>query len=667
MTAVEFARLVKGARRRRGSDWWDARCPAHNDRRASLSFADGDVSLVLNCHAGCPREKIAAAVGLRPEDLSRRPSSSSEIAATYSYRDERGELLYEVVRFQPKTFRPRRPDGRGGWLWNLDGVRRVVYRLDELAEQRRVFLVEGEKDADRLTAMGLPATTTPGGASAWRDDYADQIAAAGVEEVVAIPDNDEPGRAYVRTAATALKQRGVAVRVLELPVPPKGDVSDWLDAGHTRDELLTLAASAPGVIAATPTPAPDSREPQLTREGLDVTLAWPDGARFQLSAVRDGREGVRGELTVTLGARRLSWGVFSLSSTQARETLRKKLEAAAPGVPWREYLEEAAWRLTRAARQGEPLEPLTGLPEPPGRELVPRLLYEGEPTLVYGDGDTGKSLFAMALAVAVHAGVALPFGLRPTRAVPVAYLDWETSRTTADARLGLLAAGLGVDPPPILYRRMRRPLAEEAEELAGDLARHRVGLVVIDSQMFAVAASDGAPVHEPLTTFYTALRLLGPVASLIVSHVTGADARSGGPARPYGGAFAFNGPRLVWEARRDPEVTDATAIAFACRKANNLPQRPEPFGLRFVPTAGAITVYPLDLAEAAPQTLAGTTLTYRLHLALANGPLGAPELAEAVGSAEPTVAALLRRLRQRGLVVRRDDGTWALATPRCSP
>src|SRR5262249_14235821 len=154
---------------------------------------------------------------------------------------------------------------------------------------------------------------------------------------------------------------------------------------------------------------------------------------------RDGREGVRGELTVNLGSRRLSWGSLALSSTTAREGLRKRLKDAAPDVPWGEYLEYAAYRLTLAAREGETLVTLTGVVASPTRELLPRLLYEGEPTLIYADGDTGKSLFALTVAAAVCSGVGLPCGLIPVRSAPVAYLDWETSQDTVENRLGLIA------------------------------------------------------------------------------------------------------------------------------------------------------------------------------------------------------------------------------------
>jgi hypothetical protein len=660
----------------RSGKGWLAFCPAHNDvHKRSLSIGVGDdARTLLKCHAaGCTPEQITHAVNMTMADLAPPTGRTNghgprDIVATYDFCDERGDLLYQEVRLAPKDFRLRRPDGRGGWTWNLDGVRRVVYRLDELAEQRRVFLVEGPKDADNLAALGIVATTTPGGAKAWRAEYAQQIASAGVGEVIACRDNDAPGLAYVRAAAADLAALNLTVRMLELPgVPERGDVSDWIDAqrragradAEIRAALLTLAEAAPHYTPDTSdqpgaTTVPDA--PVLAREGLDLSLAWPDGVRLALAAIRDSRDGgVRGELTVTLAGRHLSWGTLALASTSAREGLRKKLDAATPGIEWGERLETAALLLTRAAREGEPLVTLTGTASSPTRELLPGMLYEGEPTQIYADGDTGKSLVATALAAAMHSGAALPFGLKPARPVPAAYLDWETSRDTLEERLGKVAAGLGIDPPPVLYKRMTRPLVDEAAALAADFARRGIGFVVIDSKMFAVAGGDGAAFHEPITAFYNALRLFAPAAVLVLNHVTGADARGGGPARPFGGAFAWNGPRLIWEAKRDPDVTDATAIAFTCRKANNLPRRPDPFGLRFVPGDGVISVYPFDLAEAAPQTVAGASLPYRVRLALASADLSIPELAEQLGVSKDLVGRTVRRLHERGTLTKVGD------------
>jgi len=109
-----------------------------------------------------------------------------------------------------------------------------------------VFIVEGEKDADRLWGLELPATTNAGGAGKWRDAHTAQLVEAGVKAVVILPDYDEPGRRHVETVARSCHAAGLRVRVLALPgLPEKGDVSDWLDAGHKRPELLALVEAAP--------------------------------------------------------------------------------------------------------------------------------------------------------------------------------------------------------------------------------------------------------------------------------------------------------------------------------------------------------------------------------------------------------------------------------------
>jgi len=412
--------------------------------------------------------------------------------------------------------------------------------------------------------------------------------------------------------------------------------------------------------------------PVLTRAGLDLSLAWGNGGpRFDLAAIRTGRDGVRGELSVSYENRRLSWGAFALSSTSARETLRKKLAAIEPAVIWGDHLEVATWELTQAAREGEPLVELTGKVASPTRELLSGFLYEGNPTALYADGDTGKSLMLCALLVAVQSGARLPCGLTPSRPgpVPCAYLDWETDRDTVEHRVAQIAAGLGIDPPAILYKRMTHPLVDEAADLAAEFARRGVGFVGIDSTVFALAGGDGAAFHEPMTGLFNALRLFAPAASLVLNHVTNDAAKTGSPARPFGGAFAFNGPRLIWEARRDHEDEEATSLVLTCRKANNLPRKPPPFGLRFVPGDGAITIYPLDLAEAAPQATRSVSLPRRILFALGRGATTTAELAVSLEASEDSVGRVVRRLAASGQVVcvtpaggKGHPAQWGLAT-----
>jgi hypothetical protein len=175
---------------------------------------------------------------------------TARIVAAYDYRDERGVLLYQVVRYEPgldgekKTFRQRRPVGKDKWEYNLGNSRRVLYRLPELLAAadlgRPVFVVEGEKDADRLVKLGLVATTNAMGAGKWRSEYGESLRG---RHVVILPDNDDPGRQHAQAVAVALHGTAASIKTIEFPgLPPKGDVSDWLDAGGSKENLLTIAS-----------------------------------------------------------------------------------------------------------------------------------------------------------------------------------------------------------------------------------------------------------------------------------------------------------------------------------------------------------------------------------------------------------------------------------------
>jgi hypothetical protein len=180
-----------------------------------------------------------------PNGEASKEKPKRKMVTAYDYRDESGALKFQVVRYEPKEFKQRRPDANGGWIWKLEGVKPILYRLPELIAadpHETVFIPEGEKDVDALRRLGLIATCNPGGAGKWCADYARYFQG---RLVAALADNDEGGRRHVRDIAASL--RGVAARVvtLELPrLPPKGDVSNWLDAGGTREVLLDMAAKA---------------------------------------------------------------------------------------------------------------------------------------------------------------------------------------------------------------------------------------------------------------------------------------------------------------------------------------------------------------------------------------------------------------------------------------
>lgn len=226
-----------------------ATCPAHDDHNPSLSIAVKDSKVLLKCQAGCTVDSVCAAVGLEVKDLflsgSTQTTPRKRIAAIYDYRDESGELLYQSVRYEPKSFRYRRPNAAGGYEWNVAKTRLVLYRLPELLGADPlfpVFIVEGEKDVDALRSIGVTATCNPMGALKWQDAFSDSLKGF---DCVVLPDNDESGRQHAQKVATSLIRKADRVRVLELPgLPEKGDVSDWLAAGNTREDLFALLSGA---------------------------------------------------------------------------------------------------------------------------------------------------------------------------------------------------------------------------------------------------------------------------------------------------------------------------------------------------------------------------------------------------------------------------------------
>lgn len=242
---------------------YEARCPAHSDQHASLSVSRGnDGRVLLVCHAGCPTLTVLRAAGLTWADVApgqngaRPRGPQGKIVATYDYHDAAGETLYQVVRFEPKDFRQRRPDGAGGWTWNLGDTPRVLYRMRELlaADQAEwVYIVEGEKDVDALRSISFTATCNPGGAGKW-SKLADGVGADGAgvswraalagRRIVIVPDADDPGRRHAADVARRVRDVAATVRILTLPGPGK-DVADWLAAGGTPDHLRALADAAP--------------------------------------------------------------------------------------------------------------------------------------------------------------------------------------------------------------------------------------------------------------------------------------------------------------------------------------------------------------------------------------------------------------------------------------
>jgi putative DNA primase/helicase len=165
------------------------------------------------------------------------PKPTKRIVAQYDYTDESGALLFQCVRFEPKNFQQRRPDGNGGWIWNLKGIRMVPYRLPRLLAAETVYVVEGEKDVETLESIGLVATCNPMGAGKWREAYNEYLRG---RYAVIVPDSDAPGERHASKVAHHLT--GVAHSVRIVKIPAGKDVTEWLSSGGTAEEFQRLVA-----------------------------------------------------------------------------------------------------------------------------------------------------------------------------------------------------------------------------------------------------------------------------------------------------------------------------------------------------------------------------------------------------------------------------------------
>ena len=232
---TEILAQLKGVKR--VGENYLAICPAHNDRVPSLSITEKEGKLLMKCFAGCSFEDIMAKLKVD------RPQTERVITNTYDYCDESNGLLYQVVRYEPKSFRQRRPDGNG-WIWDLKGITPVIYNLLAVKlgihNDQIIYFVEGEKDADNLIKEGLIATTMSGGSnSKWQPQYTETLKDA---MVVLIPDNDDAGKKWANNVGNMLYGWARMLKVVGLPdIKKDGDVTDWLQDNIIKDlEYLVL-------------------------------------------------------------------------------------------------------------------------------------------------------------------------------------------------------------------------------------------------------------------------------------------------------------------------------------------------------------------------------------------------------------------------------------------
>lgn len=265
-TFLETLQSKTGRAAQKSGANYSACCPAHDDQNPSLSISEGeDGRILVKCFRGCDVADICRSLDLQISDLfietANNPQTPSKII--YSYRDGQGKELYRKVRIEPgingksKSFYSERTGANGEIISNLQGCSRVLYNLPEvirgIANGSPIFLVEGEKDADRLMSRGLIATTSPESLK-WTEEFTGMLAGA---DVIILYDMDETGVKRKELLCENLLNKVKRLRVVDLPglefqKSHGPDISDWLMQGHTTQELIKLVEQSPDFRSSEP-------------------------------------------------------------------------------------------------------------------------------------------------------------------------------------------------------------------------------------------------------------------------------------------------------------------------------------------------------------------------------------------------------------------------------
>lgn len=402
-------------------------------------------------------------------------------------------------------------------------------------------------------------------------------------------------------------------------------------------------------------------------------------ARIEVTQLRSVRGSLMALLSVSSaistakrlpGSDRVTSAEVWLLSDRGRSSFAKYVSDLIPApvgaakIDWNSIMEDVCQQVVAA--ENRPLEVIDLVADMATmtRFIVPGLVPEGKPTILYGAGGTGKSAFAAVLALCMELG-------RPFLGLPVArtrtlYLDWETDAGTCAYRFAAAARGMGLNSaPPIRYVSLVRPIEDVVAQLATTVAEEQIGAVIIDSVgMAMVASKDGADASEGAIRFFRALRALN-TAVIAIDHISGDDVRRGskGAAKPYGSVYKWNSARNAFELRVAHEDEPARLV-LKHRKSNLGPHQPD-MNLLYQWEGDQVRITPEDdnVREALP------LLVDRVADTLVLGPARPGQIADMLTDEDPDgvtelqVRGVLKNLLGAGRVQVMADGMIRLAKP----
>jgi len=544
-------RNVKGNEKR-----FTALCPAHDDKNNSLSVAVKGDKIMVHCFAGCTPETIMESLGLKVSDLFiTKEGTKKRLVKAYDYTDEKGELLFQVCRFHPKSFMQRHKNGEGAWTYSMKDVRRVLYHLHDIIKAPKLYFVEGEKDCDALWDCGFVATTSPGGAKNWRPEYADCLAG---KKVILIPDNDDAGYSYARDVASSLMEKCELSCIL---LKAK-DISDWLSQGESPEKLLEMEQ--------------------------DITLLWnrdkpqytllPDGAIiwrhkdlvFKAEALRHERTGIHGRVSIEHNYSPIAWSAFNLERVEERTRLSKQAHIQLkPAIKqiypeanlkidfdifcaglWDFYLSHFSPELVYGIETPQPLK----------FALKPYVLWGGG-TIIFAAPGKGKSYTGLLWAQSINCGVNKYWQVEQAN---VLYINLERSNATIQRRLSCINRVLGLPPTePLRVQNARgKSLLDILPACYKTIKQHNIRIIVLDS--ISRAGYGDLTENRPINAMIDALSSLCDTW-VALGHTPRAD-----ESHVYGGIMFEAGADIVIRLASEQPNPTTLGLGFEITKSNDV-------------------------------------------------------------------------------------------------
>ncbi len=452
---------------------------------------------------------------------------------------------------------------------------------------------------------------------------------------------------------------------------------------NPADAPVTTAPRRLGARTTSPKPAngipaiiPVREQPDLdvefSRLGLGYRMHLPLlRTTFDVTGLKRSGGDLMCDLTIKTewpGARTYNGILFmaryNITAVTSRSTTGKYIVARVPSAPadeldWTGYLERLCHHVMTSERQGEPVRDVGAQPiEVETVPLIYPLLPAGKATVLFGDGGTGKSYMAVAMAVSVKTGREVIPGLHPNVMGEVLYLDWETDADDMNMRIRNVCAGLDIEPVNIRYRSCSRVLSDIVESVMVEVAARDVVLVVIDSAALAMggAAHESADPADAVVRFYSALREVG-VTTLIIDHV----AKSGTSGKPYGSTYKHNLARATWELRQSKTTDEQVAHLGLFHRKHNTSRKYDAMGysMEWDEEGRSVRWFREELNEG--DLTEGLTNAERIRMALLEHPKRTKEIAEELDISEVVCRVELNRGRKAGRFIRLDTSDWAVA------